>query len=304
MDNEEKRFLLAALPALLSPPPDITEFLQNLMGIIFVISKPPPDCDPLQDRRYRLHENAVHLWEGRDVFSLFSDHPYGFFQITGETPETMLSMLDDMPMLFHRNKREEHKLSPRNRVLLYLLWIRTYPSYHMLSMIFDVSVETVKNEIKCMTPIFHNLFASLVTWPSIPEWQSMRNNWPNLPTAVGAIDGTSTEIYRPMIEPQQHYYSGHRHYHAIHSQVVIDNTGEIRHIECGFLGHQNDAQQFRLMRQIGQDLPFPQNCVLLGDKIYPNGHPVITPFTQAQIRRKPDRLQRICRKFNITLKGH
>jgi hypothetical protein len=26
------------------------------------------------------------------------------------------------------------------------------------------------------------------------------------------------------------------------SQVIIDNTGEIRHIECGFLGHQNDAQ--------------------------------------------------------------
>jgi hypothetical protein len=41
--------------------------------------------------------------------------------------------------------------------------------------------------------------------------QSMRNNWPNLPSAVGAIDGTSTEIYRPMIEPQQHYYSGHWH---------------------------------------------------------------------------------------------
>jgi hypothetical protein len=96
-----------------------------------------------------LHENAVHLWEGRDVFSLFSDHPYGFFQITGEIPETMLSMLDDMPMLFHRNKS----------VLLYLLWIRTYPSYHMLSMIFDVSVETVKNEIKCMTPIYRNLFS-------------------------------------------------------------------------------------------------------------------------------------------------
>ena len=78
------------------------------------------------------------------------------------------------------------------------------------------------------------------------------------------------------------------------SQVAIDNTGEIRHIECGFLGHQNDAQQFRLMRQIGQDLPFPQNCVLLRDKIYPNGHPVNIPFTQAQIHRKPDRRQREC----------
>ena len=54
MDNEENRFLLAALPALLSPPPDITEFLQNLMGINFVISKPPPDCDPLHCNDYRI----------------------------------------------------------------------------------------------------------------------------------------------------------------------------------------------------------------------------------------------------------
>ena len=57
-------------------------------------------------------------------------------------------------------------------------------------------------------------FASLVTWTSIPEWQSMRNNWPNLSSAV---DGTSTEIYRLMIEPQPHYYSGHGYYHAIQS---------------------------------------------------------------------------------------
>ena len=51
-------------------------------------------------------------------------------------------------------------------------------------------------------------------------------------------------------------------------------------IESGFLGHQNDAQQFMVMRQIGNDvsLPFPDNCFLLGDKIYPNRHPVMTPY--------------------------
>jgi hypothetical protein len=45
--------------------------------------------------------------------------------------------------------------------------------------------------------------------------------------------------------------------------------------QSGFLGHQNDAQHFRLMPQIGynQELDFPQNFVLLADKIYPNGYP-------------------------------
>jgi hypothetical protein len=48
-----------------------------------------------------------------------------------------------------------------------------------------------------------------------------------LESAVGLIDSTSTEIYHPQIEPQELYFSGHRHFHAIHTQVVIDNVGYI-----------------------------------------------------------------------------
>jgi hypothetical protein len=42
--------------------------------------------------------------------------------------------------------------------------------------------------------------------------------------------------------------------------MVVDNTGKICHIQSGFLGHQSDAQHFRLMPQIGhnQELDFPQ----------------------------------------------
>jgi hypothetical protein len=42
--------------------------------------------------------------------------------------------------------------------------------------------------------------------------------------------------------------------------MVVDNTGKICHIQSGFLEHQNDAQHFRLMPQIGhnQELDFPQ----------------------------------------------
>jgi hypothetical protein len=67
--------------------------------------------------------------------------------------------------------------------------------------------------------------------------------WPKLSSAVGAIDGTSFEIYKLRTEPQEVYYSGYRHYHAIHAQIIVDNSGIIRHVKCGFSGHQNDAQQ-------------------------------------------------------------
>ena len=149
-------------------------------------------------------------------------------------------------------------------------------------------------------PIFEEYFGSFVRWPTLNEWLELRGEWQKLPLVIGAIDGTSSEIYRPQTEPQEHYFSGHRHYHCIHTQVVINNKGEICFIESGFLGHQNDAQQFMFMRQIGKDvsLQFPDNCFLLGDKIYPNRHPVMTPYTRQQIARKPECLKNKCRKLN------
>jgi hypothetical protein len=41
------------------------------------------------------------------------------------------------------------------------------------------------------------------------------------------------------------------------------------------------------MPDIGSDrLPFPGECVLLGDKIYPNRHPLMTHYTSQQINRR------------------
>ena len=87
----------------------------------------------------------------------------------------------------------------------------------------------------------------------------MRGRWRNIPEVVGCINGTSHEIYRPNNEIQQMYYSGHRRFHCIHTQVVIDNELRIRHVESGFLGHTNDAQSFALMSDISENgqLPIP-----------------------------------------------
>ena len=70
--------------------------------------------------------------------------------------------------------------------------------------------------------------------------------------------------------------------------------------EAGFLGHQNDAQQFTMTQQIGVNGPlhFPEDCVLLADKIYPNRQPTVTTFTTQQINRKPEHMKRKCRKCN------
>jgi hypothetical protein len=58
-------------------------------------------------------------------------------------------------------------------------------------------------------------------------------------------------------------------------------------VTSGFPGHLNDVQQFNLMPDIGSDiLPFPGECVLLGDNIYPDRHPLMTPYTSQKINRR------------------
>ena len=132
-----------------------------------------------------------------------------------------------------------------------------------------------------------------------------QSSWRMAAAAVcfGAIDGTSHAIYRPMNEPQEQFYSGHRHTHCLHTQILIDNKKHIRFVRSGFLGHQNDAQQYALLPSIGpgQELDFPRDCVILADKIYPNRQPIITPYKRHQLRQKPRRERRKCKKLNTRM---
>ena len=90
-----------------------------------------------------------------------------------------------------------------------------------------------KNEIKRLLSMLETELETFLHWPNLREWQSFRGNWPRIAMAVAAIDGTSHEINRP-VNNQGQFYSGHSHYHCVHTQIVVDNTDRIRHIESGF----------------------------------------------------------------------
>ena len=119
----------------------------------------------------------------------------------------------------------------------------------------------------------------------------------------GCIDGTPHEIYRPQVEPQAQFYSGHRHYHVMNTQLIVDNQGNIVFLQAGFLGSMNDAGNFILMDRIGPGTAcdMPRRTVLLADKGYGDFVPLLTPFRAAQIRRMQMHQQRRARKFNRKL---
>ena len=94
----------------------------------------------------------------------------------------------------------------------------------MLSALFDLNVPTFKEEIHSCSSVYREKYRQHVGWPSLEEWTNFQGRWQKLPFDVGGIDGTSTEIYRS----QENHYSGNRHYHCIHTQVVITNDDEFK----------------------------------------------------------------------------
>ena len=146
-----------------------------------------------------------------------------------------------------------------------------------------------------------------VSWPSLAEWIGMRGHWPLAPNVIGAIDGTSHEIYMPSIEPQEQFFSGHRQYHCMHSIVIMTNERRFAYISAGYPGHCNDAQCFRMMPSIGpnNDLQFPADAYLFGDNGYACEYPVVSPYRRDQINGAPTPQERDnMLQINQTIRSH
>ena len=94
-------------------------------------------------------------------------------------------------------------------------------------------------------------FRNQITWTTVGEWNALRGNLRSFPDAVGCIDGTPHKIYSPEAEPQAEFYSGHRHYHPMNTQLIVDNLGNIVFLQVGFLGALNDAGNFNMTERIG-----------------------------------------------------
>lgn len=239
-------------------------------------------------------------------YQQFTIHEFDFFGITDEA----IDCFSEMYWIFTRElrttrqrKRSAVLISWQNKLLKTLIWLRSYPTFHHLSLIFDVSLTLVHKAIHEMWQILHQHFRTLITWPSIDKWESMRGCWSELEEAVGAIDGTSHRIYRPT-ENQALFYSGHRDIHCVHTQVIIDISNKMPYLKSGFLCHNNDAMTYRLIDSIGPNdiLPFPCICFLLGDTIYPSEHPRVTPYTSRQLRNEDEGIREQRKQVNAKIR--
>ena len=122
MDHQRRRLLFQLVLLFLRQHPDIDDYQRLIVNLISILRCLPPDRR--LDIRNRLFDTDNVNYNGRDVFRFFfAGNRYNFFHLTGETPETLIALVNsiDIP--------DNNILSMFNRFLLLFPWLRKYPCY-------------------------------------------------------------------------------------------------------------------------------------------------------------------------------
>ena len=124
---------------------------------------------------------------------MFDKHPQELFDVVGEMLDSFTEMVDTMTgLMYIYAPPQSYRLSLRNRLLLVLMWLRSYSCFSVVALLFDVSPGTICYEIsRIWAPLERNIFSI----PSRREWENLKGQWSQLPGAMGAIDETSHRIY-------------------------------------------------------------------------------------------------------------
>ena len=141
-----------------------------------------------------------------------------------------------------------HCITPRNRLLLAIIWLRGYATYAALAFMYGVSLSTIHNVLHQIIPILHaHLVPRFIRWPSNAAWNSMRGLVSGFDMAVGYVDGTPFRISRPTGAIQHLFYRGDKHFHFQNWLLVVDAHGYFVYSQPGFMGHMHDATCYRYL---------------------------------------------------------
>lgn len=275
------------------PPPfplnAILLFIRHLATILEIL-----DCSPhVLIRRYYPRVGALNI--NSRVWNALAQRPEDFWLATGETPHSLLRIVNRVRNDIVRRVRNPWRIRNRarqtrpntlcvhDRVLMLFIWLRQYSTLESLAVRFGVGWPSyVCDNIYLILPILHEHYVDrYVSWPSEREWNAQRNRHHQFPNVVGAIDAFAVQINRPQGPQQRLYYRRDRGFHFLNSHVIVDNDGYFRFSRHGFLGHSTDAATYGRLPQVGYNhqLNIPQrNTFILADGGYPSRYPLLTPF--------------------------
>jgi hypothetical protein len=142
--------------------------------------------------------------------------------------------------------------SLENKLLVILLWYRTYSVLELLGWIFQLDATNIGRLIGKLTPLLEQAADSelLIYLRSaqrrrrkIRTWDEFVEEFPDLAEII--IDSTEQRRKRPVNRrKQKNVYSGKKHAHTIKTQITVSRQGRILHVSRSYPGRIHDKTVF------------------------------------------------------------
>lgn len=131
--------------------------------------------------------------------------------------------------------RRYHLVSIYDKLLLLLVFYRTYAIYELLALIFNLDASNICRVIRRLTPILKEAANPQLQFAlkninrrrkKIRSWEEFARTYPDLIEII--IDSTEQKRRRPGNRRQQkNFYSGKKHQHGLKTQITVDRRGRI-----------------------------------------------------------------------------
>lgn len=159
-----------------------------------------------------------------------------------------------------------------DKLLLVLVFLRTYPTYAFLGLLFGLHLSNVERLIRRMLPILRDATGKPFTLPKprkgrqrITSLEEFLVQFPDLKDL--AVDATEQATRRPQkAAEQRRHFSGKRKRHTLKTQLLVSRrTGRILHVSETVPGSIHDKT---LLEQSGVLTRLPRGAIVRGDLGY------------------------------------
>ena len=164
----------------------------------------------------------------------------GFTNFTSEELDELISLVIETIGEQHRGKKM--RITPKGCLFLTLTYYSIYSPLEHLASITSIKVPTLQRIIKKVTNQYFPIFIKKFIPKELPV---CKKQFINFPDAVGAVDSSTIEFYRPVEhDKMKKSWDAKNHINGIKLQAVVNPAGIAIHVNIDYLGSVHDKKLF------------------------------------------------------------